>query len=112
VLVTHARFGNELLRGLVEANQRTIAVAWPRVDGQHGRQTVLFSLGFQAIFGGRPRRQPGAEWPEPGPLKKTGRPFLSTVKVGRLHHRGGRHEFFLHLPRGTGHGTVTDAWVR
>src|SRR5215467_5959729 len=24
-----ARFGNELLRGLVEANQRTIAVAWP-----------------------------------------------------------------------------------
>src|SRR5215510_11188334 len=29
----HARFGNELLRGLVEANQRTIAVAWPRVDG-------------------------------------------------------------------------------
>src|SRR6185295_13035851 len=30
----HARFGNELLRGLVEANQRTIAVAWPRVDGQ------------------------------------------------------------------------------
>ena len=33
--VAHARFGNELLRGLVEANQRTIAVAWPRVDGQH-----------------------------------------------------------------------------
>src|SRR5438067_2764252 len=29
----HARFGNELLRGLVEANQRTIAVVWPRVDG-------------------------------------------------------------------------------
>src|SRR5437899_3631710 len=28
----HARFGNELLRGLVEANQRTIAVAWPRID--------------------------------------------------------------------------------
>src|SRR5215510_1727910 len=27
----HARFGNELLRGLVEANQRTIAVAWPRI---------------------------------------------------------------------------------
>src|SRR5207245_11257919 len=32
----HARFGNELLPGLVEANQRTIAIAWPRVDGQHG----------------------------------------------------------------------------
>src|SRR5258708_17295140 len=31
----HARFGNELLRCLVAANQRTIAVSWPRVDGQH-----------------------------------------------------------------------------
>src|SRR6516162_4043641 len=39
----HARFGNELLRGLVEANQRTIAVTWPRVDGQHV---------YLAFFGG------------------------------------------------------------
>src|SRR5256884_5010203 len=31
----HACFANKLLRGLVQANQRTIAVAWPRVDGQH-----------------------------------------------------------------------------
>src|SRR5205823_11836059 len=38
----HARFGNELLRGLVEANQRTIAVAWPRVDGQH-----VFHSGYE-----------------------------------------------------------------
>jgi hypothetical protein len=33
-------------------------------------------------------------------------------KAGRLHHRGGRHEFFLHLPRRTGHNTVPNAWVR
>src|SRR5262245_7208634 len=42
----HARFGNELLRGLVEANQRTIAVAWPRVDGQH-----VFHSGYERAVG-------------------------------------------------------------
>ncbi|HKD25498.1 MAG TPA: hypothetical protein VKC66_06230, partial [Xanthobacteraceae bacterium] len=42
----HARFGNELLRGLVEANQRTIAVAWPRVDGQH-----FFHSGYERAVG-------------------------------------------------------------
>src|SRR5439155_17640100 len=42
----HARFGNELLRGLVEANQRTIAVAWPRVDGQH-----VFHSGYERAIG-------------------------------------------------------------
>src|SRR6202049_5211601 len=42
----HARLGNELLRGLVEANQRTIAVAWPRVDGQH-----VFHGGYERAVG-------------------------------------------------------------
>src|SRR5260370_16348954 len=42
----HARFGNELLRGLVEANQRTIAVTWPRVDGQH-----VFHSGYERAVG-------------------------------------------------------------
>src|SRR5205809_7404280 len=42
----HARFGKELLRGLVEANQRTIAVAWPRVDGQH-----VFHSGYERAVG-------------------------------------------------------------
>src|SRR6266403_1847649 len=42
----HARFGNELLRGLVEANQRTIAIAWPRVDGQH-----VFHSGYERAVG-------------------------------------------------------------
>src|SRR5256884_1413393 len=42
----HARFGNELLRGLVEANQRAIAVAWPRVDGQH-----VFHSGYERAVG-------------------------------------------------------------
>src|SRR5438128_2190058 len=42
----HARFGNELLRDLVEANQRTIAVAWPRVDGQH-----VFHSGYERAVG-------------------------------------------------------------
>src|SRR5947209_11855369 len=42
----HARFGNELLRGLVEANQRTIAVAWPRVDAQH-----VFHSGYERAVG-------------------------------------------------------------
>ena len=41
-----ARLGNELLRGLVEANQRTIAVAWPRVDGQH-----VFHGGYERAVG-------------------------------------------------------------
>src|SRR5207249_9474893 len=31
----HARFGNQLLRGLVQTNQWAIRVAWPRVNGQH-----------------------------------------------------------------------------
>src|SRR5258707_2742756 len=31
----HARFGNELLLGLVEANQRANSVAWPPGDGPH-----------------------------------------------------------------------------
>src|SRR5450631_884635 len=30
-----ARFGNQLLRGLVQANQRNIGIARPRVHGQH-----------------------------------------------------------------------------
>src|SRR5258708_33962864 len=42
----HARFGNELLRGLVEANQRTIAVAWPRVHAQH-----VFHSGYERAVG-------------------------------------------------------------
>src|SRR5262245_45291997 len=42
----HARFGNELLRGLVEANQRTIVVAWPRIDGQH-----VFHNGYERAVG-------------------------------------------------------------
>src|SRR5262249_23196254 len=42
----HARFGSELLRGLVEANQRTIAVAWPRVYGQH-----VFHSGYERAVG-------------------------------------------------------------
>ena len=50
----HARFGNELLRGLVEANQRTIAVAWPRIDGQH-----VFHSGYERAVGLR-RDDPSA----------------------------------------------------
>src|SRR5256886_10770494 len=42
----HAHFGNELLRGFVEANQRTIAVAWPRVDAQH-----VFHSGYERAVG-------------------------------------------------------------
>src|SRR5258705_1184534 len=49
----HAHFGNELLRGLVEATQRTIAVAWPRVDGQH-----VFHSGYEPPVGLR-RADPG-----------------------------------------------------
>src|SRR5208283_2075696 len=30
-----ARFGDQLLRGFVQANQRHIGIAWPRVHGQH-----------------------------------------------------------------------------
>src|SRR5256885_834257 len=67
----HARFGNELLRGLVEANQRTIAIAWPRVDGQHVFHSgyeravglrrddpVLAAMGLKSVF--RPRQ---SAWP-------------------------------------------------
>src|SRR5262249_59200841 len=42
----HARFGSELLRALVEANQRITAVAWPRVDGQH-----VFHSGYERAVG-------------------------------------------------------------
>src|SRR5256886_5860032 len=42
----HARFGNELLSGLVEANQPTIAIAWPRVDGPH-----VFHSGYERAVG-------------------------------------------------------------
>src|SRR5947209_19554799 len=31
----HARFGDQLLRGLVQTDQWAIGIAWPRVDGQH-----------------------------------------------------------------------------
>src|SRR5260370_42562587 len=31
----HPRFGDQLLRGLVQTDQRAIGIAWPRVDGQH-----------------------------------------------------------------------------
>src|SRR4029450_6842981 len=64
----HARFGNELLRGFVEANQRTTAVAWPRVDGQHvfhsgyeravglrREDPVLAAMGVRGVFWGRAR---------------------------------------------------------
>ena len=33
--IMSARFGNQLLRGLVQANQRRIGIARPRVHGQH-----------------------------------------------------------------------------
>src|SRR5262249_4232916 len=59
----HGRFGNELLRGLVEANQRIIAVAWARVDGpdvfHSGAQRrrcprrgvpVLAAMGLKSVF--------------------------------------------------------------
>src|SRR6476469_8035705 len=65
----HARLGNELLRGLVEANQRTIAVAWPRVDGQHvfhggykravglrRDDPVLAAMGLKSVFLSAPDR--------------------------------------------------------
>ena len=38
----HARFGRELLRGLVQAYQRMIGIVWPRVDGQH-----VFHRGYE-----------------------------------------------------------------
>src|SRR6202049_560922 len=42
----HARLGEQLLRGLVQANQRTIKIAWPRVDGQH-----VFHGGYEGAVG-------------------------------------------------------------
>ena len=42
----HPRFGNELLRALVHANQRTIGIVWPRVDGQH-----VFHSGYERAVG-------------------------------------------------------------
>src|ERR1035437_5878707 len=31
----YARFGNQLLGGLVQTNQRAIGIAWPCINGQH-----------------------------------------------------------------------------
>src|SRR5882724_36116 len=31
----HARFGNQLLGCLVQANQRAMGIAWPHINGQH-----------------------------------------------------------------------------
>src|SRR6201981_1478775 len=42
----HASFAHGLLRGLVASNQRTIAVAGPRVDGQH-----VFHSGYERAVG-------------------------------------------------------------
>ena len=41
-----ARFGNQLLGCLVQANQRTIAVVWPCIDGQH-----VFHRGYERTVG-------------------------------------------------------------
>src|SRR2546425_82736 len=46
------RFGNELLRGLVHTDQRTIGIVWPRIDGQH-------------VFHGRYERAVGLRWDDP-----------------------------------------------
>src|ERR1700746_2392902 len=45
----HARFGNELLRGLVEANQRTIAVAWPRSRQAGAEHLQRIGGGFEPL---------------------------------------------------------------
>ena len=58
-----ARFGNQLLRGLVQANQWHIGIAWPRVHGQyvfHGRHEravglrrndpLLFQMRLENVF--------------------------------------------------------------
>src|SRR5262245_53108937 len=44
--VRQRRFATELLRGLVEAHQRTIAVPWPRIDGPH-----VFHSGYERAVG-------------------------------------------------------------
>src|SRR5258708_38151793 len=47
-----ARFGKELLGGLVQAHQRVIGIAWPRVDRQH-----IFHGGYERAIGLR-RNEP------------------------------------------------------
>src|SRR5258708_2044705 len=42
----HARFRNELLSGLLWANQPAIALAWARIDGQH-----VFHSGYERAVG-------------------------------------------------------------
>src|SRR5262245_57991021 len=95
----HARFGNELLRGLVEANQRTIAVAWPRIDGQHvfhrgyeravgfrRNDPVLAAMGLRRVFlSPRPMLLwlPRSPMPSPTPL------FSNNRKVQRARPLGG-----------------------
>src|ERR1035441_2143918 len=59
----HTRLGKELLRGLVQANQRAIGIAWPRVHGQHvfhggyeravglwRDDPALSAMGFESVF--------------------------------------------------------------
>jgi hypothetical protein len=59
----HARLGDQLLGALVEANQRTIRIVWPRIDGQdifHGGyeravglrrdDPVLAAMGLKSVF--------------------------------------------------------------
>src|SRR5260370_14906742 len=41
-----ARLGKELLGGLVQAHQRVIGIAWPRVDRQH-----IFHGGYERAIG-------------------------------------------------------------
>src|SRR5450631_2348587 len=41
-----ARFGKELLGGLVQAHQRAMGIPWPRVDGQH-----IFHGGYERAIG-------------------------------------------------------------
>src|ERR1019366_4236442 len=40
------RFGKELLGSLVQAHQRVMGLAWPRVDGQH-----VFHSGYERAIG-------------------------------------------------------------
>src|SRR6202008_2177141 len=42
----HPRFGDQLLRGLVQTDQWAIGIAWPRVDGQH-----VFHAGYERAVG-------------------------------------------------------------
>src|SRR5260370_30343749 len=44
-----ARFGKELLGSLVQAHQRVIGIAWPRVDGQTSSMAATNAL---LAFGG------------------------------------------------------------